>query len=195
MHSAVIVICDQSVSDIRAEAALLLAPFNSEIEVPDYLVQYPDSYARNLMVTRGVTTLGELAEAFKSDRYSHFFIKDDVVCSCSSINPQGHWDYYSVGGYYSGRFFDLESGLIGRQRNWDAEVCENLSRPNRLGADSLPAAIVTPEGEWFDLLDHGWCHSDSEERRLAVLESWKTFTLPFLNKFDNHLALCLDVHS
>ena len=57
------------------------------------------------------------------------------------------------------------------RRTYSGNICERANLP----PDIIPGALVTPDGEWYDLGDFGWrmVREPSEENR-AALQRWET---------------------
>lgn len=195
MHSFGIVICDFTVDDIRETAARLMAPFYSEIEVPKYVVRHPNSYTAKLMTAHRVHTIDELAVALQTDGYGDFFVQDGVVMSYSTHNPCGHWDYYIVGGCYDSCVADEECAEVALARDWDQDVCRNVARPTSIVQAKLPAIVVTPDGRWHDLDDHGWRMMGPDRENKIAMQSWEAFAMPLLSVYTSHIALGIEIHS
>lgn len=104
----------------------------------------------------------------------------------SSYNPESRWDWYSIGGRWSG-FLPLKA------RNEDGSVKEtNGAYKSEVDWDYFfenkfpPACFITEEGEWFDHYDFDFDGSDDD---------WATEFKDYLNRVDdNCLITVIDFH-
>jgi hypothetical protein len=113
--------------------------------------------------------------------------------SLGSRDPKSHWDYWTIGGRWSGLFTDLPS-----HDNDDEELQSNIARVRDIPDDIVPAAIVTPEGDWYagpivmedELFE---AHRDKEE--LLPRKHWDQEARALLSHYPGHFAIVVDCHS
>lgn len=101
-------------------------------------------------------------------------------------------DYFTVG---RDSLDDLESAkLLGVTE--DEDLAKNVCLVERLRPDFVPGAIVTPDGRWFDLTDHGWrfIDEDSSANRAAWAQ-WSAQVRAIFDMHRDHIAVEVDTHS
>lgn len=108
-------------------------------------------------------------------------------------DPRWHWDYWTIGGRWSGVFNTLPSC-----DHHDAESYSNIARVGDMPDDFVPQAIVIPEGEWFEgpivLFDKLFeAHLDEEE--LTARRDWDRQAGALLSRYPDHIAVAVDCHS
>jgi hypothetical protein len=97
----------------------------------------------------------------------------------STYNPNSKWDWYSVGGRWS--------GFLPNKKN-HATVKELLESPTK---DWTPYALVTPEGRWCQHGEMGWFGMSSDEKDEA---EWDTEVIEVLKKYPDAQAVLVDCH-
>jgi hypothetical protein len=110
-----------------------------------------------------------------------------------SRDPKSQWDYWIIGGRWSGLFTDLPS-----QDNDDEELQTNIARVRDIPDHIVPAAILTAEGDWYagaivmedELFE---AHRDKEE--LHSRQHWAQETRSLLSRYSDYLAIVVDCHS
>ena len=106
-----------------------LARYDENIEVPEYMAEVLSDEDKEMFLKyyrekKGIKdkTFDELYEEYGEDWNSNAWRKDDegVWCRYSTYNPDSKWDWYTIGGRWSGQFItkvfdeDHESIEIGR---------------------------------------------------------------------------------
>lgn len=185
MHTCVYVIIGSHINNIPAAVAKALAPFNDALQVPPYKIRLNASAIQLMAEHYGIKASNHRALAEKIpewiggtggvDQHGLFAAKTD--------NPSGKWDGYEIGG----RWTDL---LGGRSR--DVASVKSLLRDRRLSS-RLPAAIVTPTGEWVEkdrviVRSFGWFVASTSA------SDWRIHVRRILSSFPSHLVVCVDVH-
>lgn len=78
----------------------------------------------------------------------------------------------------------------------DPDLAPNVCRVSRLPPDVLPGAVVTPDGRWHDLADHG--HRPLRGRSWAnrrAEAAWQQAVRALLADHPDHLVLAVDTHA
>lgn len=87
-----------------------------------------------------------------------------------------------------------------RGHHWDYWSHEGdelvFQRADQRPADCTVSAILTPDGVWHDLQDHGWrmLREPSRENE-AAMARWKVLHDTLLQRFADHVAVEVIVHS
>jgi len=116
----------------------------------------------------------------------------DAAAALLRSHYDRHLDYFTIG---NESLDDFESAqLLGLAD--DEDDAKNVCFVDRLRPDFVPGAIVTPDGRWFDLADHGWrfIAGDTAENRAA----WEKWTVQVRSLFDahrDHIAFEVDTPS
>jgi hypothetical protein len=83
----------------------------------------------------------------------------------------GHYDYL-VGALEKSLTDPVAEGRLPPKirRSYSGNICERANLP----PDIVPSALVTPDGEWYDVEDFGWrmMNEPSDENRVA-LAKWE----------------------
>lgn len=135
------------------------------------------------------------------EKEQHDYRQPDPECTlCQATgryftdrDPHRYWDYWTIGGRWAGFFNTLLSSA-----HHDPELHTNIARVRDIPSDLQPAAIVTPEGEWFDgpivMYDELFePHRDAEE--LAPRRDWDRQARELLACYPDYLAVVVDCHS
>lgn len=106
-------------------------------------------------------------------------LEDDRLYYLTTYNPMSKWDWYSVGGRWSGRFDWKDTAALD-------EVAESL-------IEDTPFALIVPSGEWHESGSMGWFGSVSDEK---PKDEWqgrvREAITPWLNK--DATVTILDLH-
>lgn len=188
MHTCVYVIIHTDTQNIPASVARALAPFNEALPVRPYKVHLNHSTVEVMAKHYGLKVADQQALVAKIpewiggvggiDHIGLFAEKTD--------NPRGKWDWYEIGGRWAGRISD-------RRVPWrNVLPTQKLLRHRRLPS-LLPAAVVTPTGEWvekdtFATTSFGWFVAERTRR------DWLSIVRGILAAFPQHLVVCVDVH-
>lgn len=101
-------------------------------------------------------------------------------------------DYWAVGhGSIADEFTATALGVVG-----DPDLARNVCFVSRLRPEFEPGAMVTPDGRWYDLFDHGWrfVDGDSPANRTAAA-AWAAQVQDLLRIHADCVAVEFDTHS
>jgi hypothetical protein len=78
----------------------------------------------------------------------------------------------------------------------DRDLARNVCLVSRLRPDFVPGAVVTPEGQWYDLSDHGWrfIDGDTHANRTAMV-GWAAQVQELFATHEDCVAVEIDTHS
>ncbi|MBI1348514.1 hypothetical protein GC163_19745 [bacterium] len=115
----------------------------------------------------------------------HRLVEDDV-------DRPWRLDYWTAGGE---SIADEESaaafGVGG-----DEELARNVCFVSRLRPNFMPGALVTPDGRWYDLIDHGWRFIDGDTPANRVAEArWNAQVRELFMAHASCVAVEFDTHS
>jgi hypothetical protein len=101
-------------------------------------------------------------------------------------------DYWTVGGE---SIADEESAVaLGVAA--DPDLARNVCLVHRLRPDFVPGAVVTPNGRWYDLTDHGWRFMDGDTPANRAAEAaWATQARALFAAHAGCVAIEFDTHS
>lgn len=100
----------------------------------------------------------------------------------STYNPNSKWDWYQIGGRWSG-LLKLKDGAFGKmgERSWatkDDDIAEDMVDMAKVRDvdwesmnDFITYAVITPDGKWHSKGEMGWFGFSSESKNEAEL--WK----------------------
>lgn len=94
----------------------------------------------------------------------------------TTYNPKSQWDWYSVGGRWSGSLEGKEGG-------------ENVLPLAQVRSDFVPFAIVTPDGEWHEKGKMGWFGMSSGDK-----DDWEPTAKALMEKHKDSVAVLVDCH-
>jgi hypothetical protein len=130
------------------------------------------------------------------------FEKPDVDCdSCcgsgsylESRDPAGYWDYWKIGGGWDGALEPYNKGKWGSN--------DTLKRNCALVADLpesySPAAIITPEGFWYET--NAWLAAHEPDlqhlpEEKIEYERWEKVCRDIFSEYKDFLAVAVDCHN
>jgi hypothetical protein len=108
-------------------------------------------------------------------------------------HPTKRWthDYWSIGEGTIGDAATIEQYGLQTQ-----EAGQHVCLVSRLPKDYVPGAILTPEGSWYDLFDHGWrLMDDTSLTNRRALDEWRVQVRELLDTYHDCLAIEVDTHS
>lgn len=197
MHSCVYVLIGPDTNNIEAAVARALAPFDEALPVRPYKLHFNRSASEQMAKHYGLKA-GDLKSLVPKvpewvggvggiDTIGLFTTKTD--------NPHGEWDWYEIGGRWNGYL----KGRAPPSAATVAEIIENNSvtvsslRRNQKLPSRLPAAIVTPTGQWvekdsFVTTSYEWFVAERTKRE------WLQSVRRILDAFPQHIVVCVDVH-
>lgn len=105
-------------------------------------------------------------------------------------------DYWSLGDENIKDEFTARALGLSTDNEDDEDLCGNVCFVSRLSPDFIPGAVVTPEGTWCDLLDHGWrlVDGDTPANRDAEAQ-WAQQVKQLFAMYVNYIAVEFDTHS
>jgi len=100
----------------------------------------------------------------------------------SQYNPSSKWDWYELGGRWSGKLVLKESGA-----HVDSALYKDIALPIE-----LTFAFVTPDGVWHEKAKMGWWAMTSDEREAKYAKEWQAMLDSLrpddvLNLYDLHI--------
>jgi len=91
----------------------------------------------------------------------------------SICNPQGKWDWYSLGGRWSGRVIELKEGTSGTEGTsgvFDNEIGVDQTRKGDIAnINKITAYAVIKNSKWYEKGEMGWFGMSSNE---VTQEKW-----------------------
>jgi hypothetical protein len=185
MHFCTFVIIPPD-GDVESLVARALAPFDESLEVEPYQ-HYLKPYEIERMAQHYGLELTDLASlaAKMMDWTNHpGGVDEKGLYWVTSINPDGQWDWYEIGGRWHGH-------IPGSQRN--VIHVETLLKSPHL-KDRLPACLVSAAGTWSakeryveDETGHGHIEAKSDEHWLEEVET-------LLRESRKFRVVCVDMH-
>src|SRR5262245_23131688 len=126
--------------------------FESTPEGTDLLLRLKDARARQDQTTQDELLLQRFVAARAIEKEHPAYRQPDPECelcqgtgiSIESRDPKSQWDYWQIGGRWSGLFTTHPSPVRD-----DEELRTNTAQVRDIPEDAFPAAIVTPEGDWY----------------------------------------------
>jgi len=131
-------------------------------------------------------------------------VKPDVECEycrgtgkrVSTYNPKSKWDWWVIGGRWDGMiqgdYRESEDngfnfGDDHHQLKYNiSSVPSLLKHPN-----SIPFALVLPDGEWAEKGEMGWWGMVSNEKKRT---DWESQVVELLTKYADHYIVGCDLH-
>lgn len=197
MHSCVYVLINGKKQNTESLVNQALAPFDEELAVPPYKEHLSRSGIRLMAEHYKIseTDLKQLASKMQDWMGRPGGIDELGLFAVSTCNPHGKWDWYEIGGRWDGY-------LTGRTppptESASRLIDANSTRASTLLKDPklssrLPAAVVTPTGEWiekdaFITTSSGWFIAERTKR------DWMLALRRIVAAFPTHTVVCVDVH-
>lgn len=146
-----------------------LAPYNENIEVPEYLYREVSDYDKKYMLDHYKSdNFDECYEQHGEEWNSNIYRKneDGVWCEYSTYNPKSKWDWYKLGGRWSGLKINLKvgakSGIVGEAswmtpdiKGYDAALKGDIDFNTTTKEQISPYAIIK-DGQWYAKGNMGW---------------------------------------
>ena len=197
MHQCVYVLIDPNTNNIERAVVRALAPFDENLSVPPYKVYLSHAATVEMASCHRLdpNDLPALAPLIEDWIGGEGGIDDTGLFSKRTTNPHGEWDWYEIGGrwdgYLHGRTAAPSDEVPGTAEN-NSVLAASLLK-NRELASRLPAAILTPTGQWiekspFITTMSGWFIAEHTKAE------WLAFTRRILTAFPKHIVVCVDVH-
>lgn len=200
-HFLAIVLISPDETSPQSKIEELIAPYYTWCEVRPYREYFPEvtirAWAEKFQTGDDLVALLEHVRASPGP-FREAMLDEKGMYYITSVNPRGRWDNWC----YSGG-----EHMLGEQQ-WTECLTKHNAKPGRdepltcnsclvetLPEDFYPAAIVTPDGIWYDLIDFGWraVDDDSENNRVAFA-NWQNKAHWLLQSHKNYLAIGLDCH-
>jgi hypothetical protein len=180
----------------QAEAyiARQMAPYNENVTVPSYVCFDLERAAADL--ARQVRDLEKIIasrdpifkETTPEARYREFVTFHETFDAdgrpTSTRNPQSRWDWYVVGGRWSGWLHDRETTTQSLTDN-SAPV------PDVVANGKFTYALITPDGQWHERGKMGWWGIATGEKPDA---DWHQEQCQLLERFIDHHLVLIDAH-
>jgi hypothetical protein len=101
-------------------------------------------------------------------------------------------DYWTVGG----ESIADEASAAAFGVPGDTSLARNVCFVSRLRPDFVPGAVVTPDGRWYDLTDHGWRFIDGDTPANRAAEAaWVAQVRELFAAHASCVAVEFDTHS
>ncbi len=111
----------------------------------------------------------------------------------SSRDPRQNWDYWTIGGGWSGLLPDF----VPANSDIDEELNHNIAKVCDLPENLPIVVVVTPEGHWYE----GPYHTNKDSLKELTYDSegqsyqqWKNEVHRLKEKYSNHYAVVVDCH-
>jgi len=127
--------------------------------------------------------------------------KADPECGCGGVgfhvysrDPSRHHDWWDIGGRWNGVFSTTEDIIDGDGDNYPG----NVARVRDIPTDTLPAAIITADGLWYEKLMYLSNFLDVEEwlpYEKEEYQRWGRQVADFYVQHQDHFVVAVDVHS
>ena len=170
--------------DIQTQVAKALASFDESLEVDPYKVYLDEAEIKQMAAYFRLEERSPRALIEKMPDWSGASGGFDNIgpFSWCTANPEGRWDWYEIGGRWSGRF--------GGQNVVNAKTLLNSPGLKK----HLPCCIVAPDGQWREVekvIDAG--HSKFEVVRKSD-GRWLIEMKQVLARYPKHRVVCVDIH-
>jgi hypothetical protein len=181
MHFCVYVFVaeDGSLEELVARA---LAPYSEDLEIAPYKV-YPDRGEIAAMAKHyGLkpTDRRQLAKHMHDWNGGHGGVDKKGLYAVKNSNRSGKWDWYEIGGRFSGRF--------------PGNVISASALAAGFTAELLPFAVLTPDGLWDEretVISKGWM---KWRIRRKTTRQWLGLVRAALAEHPDHRVVCVDIH-
>lgn len=182
MHFCIYVLIPSD-SDIEELVARVLHPYDEDLEVAPYKVYLDAGEIEAMRKQYGVRRSDRAALVSRLEEWSGSAggFDEQGLFSIKTFNPKGKWDWYEIGGRWSGRIPGDVISAKALLRKW------NLST-------LLPAALVTPDGwwhEWETFIVEGWMKWRTERK---TGREWLEIVKGALSDHSDMRVVCVDIH-
>jgi hypothetical protein len=111
----------------------------------------------------------------------------------SRYNPDSRWDWYSIGGRWSGFLYTKEKDDEGNPIRVDQATFGEIDWDYMIDNGNIPFCFVTADGEWVEKGEMGWWGMVSNE---TPNESWKETFKRYINSIEDTdcLVTAIDFH-
>lgn len=195
MHTLGLVLLPFDTPCAREAIRILMAPFNSECETAPRKEFFDDSYMEHHMRSSGLADIDALR--LWCERHGDGFVgvEEGRMYETTTMNPNGKWDYYLIGGCYPGQIASSVGTSMGQLRGWDDDICANLSTTASLLEEVIAGCVITPDGVWSDSADFGSTWRSPYGSDGQALVRWKAHLGRVLDNHPDHFIVGLDIHS
>lgn len=166
---------------ILDEVARLLEPYYIEREGPLRKEYFTEEAIRNLsrQFQPQPKSLPKLAEELHRKWSMDCHVDEGGLYYITTLNPDGKYDYFSLV-----RYEDITAHRV------EAAVREHVWRTSEIPRDLLPAAVVTPDGQWHETGVKKWAWDITKDEEQAIRQ--RVFAL--VDQYPDHLAVLVDCH-
>lgn len=206
MHYVMLALVPQHIKEVGAFLDGMLAPFDENKEVPLQLVpadpwldhhlrsegaltvarddpRYLEEYAR-VVNARAV----EAGCTLESDPTEFMAFQDGKLLQWTTHNPDGKWDWWVVGGRWT--------GVFNKDASPDDVATNSLPVPDIIARGWIPHSLLTPSGQWSE---HKFELSISTagvfEGEREPEDEWKTRCSAILEGHRDCIGVIVDYHS
>jgi hypothetical protein len=209
-----IIVPESELADLDAFITSQMDPYDENREVESYVAYSVEQAAFDLQseitrykqiirrneanydIDRCCQRLRELLRMTPEQKYRErlrgFEDFDEAGRPISTYNPAAKWDWYRIGGrwdgWITGNVQESDGGFnFGRQHE---TVANNSATTEQvLARDTIPHALVTPEGQWHErgrLGCFGLLRTENED--------WEPQARKILARYPGHHVVLLDAH-
>lgn len=171
MHSICYVILPDHTENKEQYVKEVLAPYNSELEVPPYRHFLSKEITLRSMEKSRCKTLDEYAE-FLRQHEADAGIENGLCFFWLTINPNGHWDYYVL------------------------ERTDTITEKT-----PAPFSLITPQGLWKDKFDFDYKpildfkNNTEHPDNMDAQKKWKLFWEKCRKEYQGKPYYILNIHS
>jgi len=196
-HATCLVIVPEDTEDVQLAAEELMESYWEELEVESHLDECwcLGSLARDRMykeaealpfndnATKWDWVQEHLAEAVDKDW------PDPECDNChgvgrymSTSNPDGKWDWFTIGGRWAGALYDKEG------EQFDENLGANSRKVSEI-TTRIFHSVITPDGEWHESATLGWFGITRNENT-----SWDEELESILKEYKDCIGVLVDFH-
>ena len=186
MHFCTFVVIGR-LGDVDKLVSKALAPFSENLKVPP---------RRSYLEKHQITLMAEHYNLEKHDLHvlaKHMEewsgnpggVDRKGLYETTTWNPDGRWDWYEIGGRWSGYIKDAERNVINVRALLSSEHLK----------DHLPCYVVTPAGVWLErerFFPDGFLSGQIERK---ADDQWLQEIRRALERCANCRAVCVDIHN
>jgi hypothetical protein len=170
--------------NIETQVATALAPFDESLEVARYKVYLEEAEIKRMAGHYGLEMSDSpaLIEKMPDWRGTQGGLDEIGLFSWATANPEGRWDWYEIGGRWSGPFGGRN--VVKVKTLFDIPNLKN----------HLPHCIVAPAGQWHEVetLIHGGCCTFGSVRKSDG--QWLIELKQVLARYPDDRVVCVDIH-